>query len=163
LKINSNLLNKKQSGISLIELAVTMLLISVLSTIGFNTFDSSIKAENVISASEQVAFAIKKAKYYARSKGVVTKLSFPVGGSSYSITVNGETVSNNSNFDATSGVLPKNVKILQNTCNSINFYVDGSLITDSGLVKKTDCILQLGYTDGQSKTLTIKGNTGNVL
>lgn len=157
------IINTKNKGISLIELAVVMLLISILITMGFSSFDSSIKAQNAQSASDQSASAIKKAKYYSRSKGIITSLNFPVGSNSYSILADGVNLSNNNLFDATSGVLPKNVVVIRNTCANVNFYVDGSPVDNNGNTITQDCSITIGYMDGNQKTLTIKGNTGNVI
>jgi prepilin-type N-terminal cleavage/methylation domain-containing protein len=154
--------NNKKSGVTLIELLISLGLISVLLSMGFSAFDSSIKAQNSKSASEQIVSAIKKAKYYSRSKGVITSLSFPTGGNSYSISVNGIIISNDNNFDATSGKLPKNIEIIQNSCGDINFYVDGSPVDVSNNTVATDCSIKVGYADGPQKTITIKGNSGNV-
>jgi prepilin-type N-terminal cleavage/methylation domain-containing protein len=152
----------KNSGFSLFELLLTIVLLSVLLCMGFNTFDSSIKAQNTQSATEQIASAIKNAKYYARSKGVVTSLGFPAGSNYYSISADGEVISNNALFGSTSGKLPENIKIIQNNCYDLNFYVDGSLIDSSGNSISDDCLIKTGYTNGPQKTITIKGNSGNV-
>lgn len=152
-----------KSGISLIELAVTALLLSIILTMGFKSFDSSIKDQNAKSASEQVVSAIKKAKYYSRSKGVTTSLNFIQGSNSYSILADGVNISQNTLFDSTSGTLPKNVIIIGNTCDSLNFYVDGSPVDTNGNVIKTDCSIKIGYSSGTQKTIVVKGNTGNVI
>jgi prepilin-type N-terminal cleavage/methylation domain-containing protein len=162
LQLNNNTNNKKL-GVTLIELLISLALISVLLSIGFNTFDSSIREQNSKSASEQIVSAIKKAKYYSRSKGVVTSLSFPTGSNTYSISADSEVISNSNLFDASSGALPKNVEIIQNNCDSINFYVDGSPVDSSNNPVTTDCSIKVGYTGGPQKTITIKGNSGNVI
>ena len=162
-QINKSKYNfNKKSGISLIELLISMALISVLLGIGFNAFDSSIKDQNNHSAAEQIVSAIKKAQYYSRSKGVITSLSFQPGSNTYSISADGAVISNNNNFDATSGILPKNIVIIQNNCAGINFYVDGSPTDAANNPVTTDCSLTAGYIGGPQKTITIKGNSGNV-
>lgn len=155
--------NNKEAGISLFELLISIVILSVLLTMGFSTFDSSIKAQNTQSASEQIVSAIKKAKYYSRSKGVITSLSFPVGGNSYSVSADGEVISNNNLFDAYSGKLPKNIEIIQNSCGTVNFYVDGSPVNSLNETISTDCSIKVGYDSGVQKTITIKGNSGNVI
>lgn len=153
----------KSFGISLLELMITVALIAILISTGFTSFDNSIREEKTISASEQIMAAIKKAKYHARSKGVLTSLVFPAGSNNYSIIADGEIISNNALFDASSGVLPENIVIIQSTCNDINFYVDGSLVDSEGEVVSEDCSVRLGYINGNQKIITVKGNTGNVI
>ena len=157
-----NNINNKKRGISLFELLLSIVLLSVLLTMGFSAFDSSIKDQNTQSATEQIISAIKKSKYYSRSKGVVTSLSFPVGSNTYSISADGTTISNSDFFDATSGKLPKNIKIIQNNCATVNFYVDGSPVDSSNNPIASDCSIKVGYVGGSQKTITIKGNSGNV-
>ncbi len=63
-----NKYQNKYSGVSLIELMLTLMLISVLLGTGYVSFNKSIMDQNSKSAAEQVVFAIKKAKFYSRSK-----------------------------------------------------------------------------------------------
>lgn len=152
----------KYSGISLIELMLTLMLISVLLGTGYVSFNKSIMDQNSKSAAEQVVLAVKKAKFYSRSKGIKTSLSFPAGSNTYSISADGETITNDNNFDATSGKLPKNIEILQNNCNDMNFYVNGTPIDSVGDRITNSCTIIVGYDEGPQKTITIRGNSGNV-
>ncbi len=157
-----NYINIRKAGISLFELLLITILLSVLLGMGFHSFDSSIQDQNSISAAEQVISAIKKTKYYSRSKGVITSLNFPQGSNTYSIIADNTVISNNSYFDASSGKLPKNVEIIQNNCADINFYVDGSPVDSSGNTITQDCKITIGYLSGPQKIIVIKGNSGNV-
>jgi len=153
---------KKFQGFSLFELLLTTILLSLLLGMGFKSFSDNMQDQNVKSAGEQIISAIKKAKYYSRSKGVTTKLNFPVGSNTYSIFADDTNLSNSSNFDSTSGKLPENIQILSNTCTDLNFYVDSSPINSSYEVISEDCSITVGYNDGAQKTILIKGNSGNV-
>jgi len=153
---------KKLNGFTLLELLLTTAVLSILLGMGFKSFDNNIQEQNAKSAGEQVSSAIKKAKYYARSKGVRVKLNFPTGSNTYSIVADGVTISNVNNFDATSGKLPENIKILSNNCSDLNFYVDGSPVNSSNEVISEDCSITTGYSGGPQKTVFIKGNSGNV-
>jgi prepilin-type N-terminal cleavage/methylation domain-containing protein len=152
----------RKKGMSLFELLITTMLLSILLSMGFHSFDSSVQDQNAVSAAEQMISAINKTKYYSRSKGVVASLSFPIGSNTYSISADNVVISNSNFFDASSGKLPKNVEIIQNTCIDINFYVDGSLVDSSGSTIIQDCKITVGYESGPQKTIVIRGNSGNV-
>jgi len=158
-------MNRKQPkniGFSMFELIVTMSISCLLLYSSFVCFDKSIQQSNAKSAAEQVVSAINSAKYYARAKGVTTALNFPVGSNVFSITADGAAITNSSNFDSTSGTLPKNIKILTNTCNDLNFFVDGSPVTSNGTSITQNCVITVGYSGGPQKNITIMGNSGNV-
>ncbi len=153
----------KNLGVSLFELLLAVVLLSVLLCIGFSSFDNTIRAQNTQSASEQVVLAIKNAKYYARSKGTTTSLNFPTGSNVYSISADGQTITDNSFFDSTSGKLPNNIIIIGNSCTDINFYVDGSPVDSEGNSISENCEVTIGYANGPQKDITIMGNSGNVV
>lgn len=157
--------NKKHfsgnSGYSLIELAVTVIILGVLLSTGFTAFGNSINTQKAGSAAERIMLAVKKARHYSRTKGVLTSLFFTEGSNSYSITADGEILSESSLFDAFSGVLPENTIIIQNTCESINFYADGSLVNPEGDIVIENCYITTGYVNGSQKTVVIQGYSGN--
>ena len=153
----------KNSGISLIELMITVTIMVVLLSTGFTAFGNSIEAQKATQAADQIASAIKQAKYFSRSNGVLTSLFFIEGSNTYTIVADGEIISDSSLYDAASGILPENTVITHNTCSEINFYVDGSIVDSVGNIITESCTISVGYSDGQQKTLTIRGNSGNVI
>ena len=159
--MNNN--GRKTPGISLFELLLSIVLLSVLLCIGYNSFDREIRSENVKSAAEQIVLAIKNARCYARSKGITTSVNFQTGENEYSISADGQVITNNEFFDSTSGKLPKNVEIIDSGCNSVNFYVDGSPVDSGGNLITKNCDVKVGYEDGPQKDITIIGNSGNVV
>lgn len=153
----------KKLGVSLFELLIAVVLLSLLLGIGYSNFDNSVKNQNTKSSAEQVVLAIKNAKYYARAKGIITSLGFTAGSNTYSISANGNILTNNANFDSTSGKLPNNIIIINSTCGDLNFYVDGSPIDSDGNSITQNCEIKIGYNNGPQKNIIIMGNTGNVI
>lgn len=154
---------KKYSGITLLELLITISLMSFLLVMGFQSFSVMINRQYSQSAIQQAGFAIKKARYFARAKGVTTKLNFPVGSNNYSIVAGGVSITNDANFDATSGILPDKTKILSNNCSDIYFYIDGTLVDSNNQHISTDCKISIGYDNGIQKSLTVYSNSGSVV
>lgn len=154
---------EKLTGMTMIELMLTFSLISILLLVAFIMFDNETNTERSISAAQQIAFAIKKSRYYARYQGTQTMLSFPVNGSNYSIIADGVNIVQNSNFDATSGILPTNTQILSNSCNNIYFSVDGSIVDSNNNLLSSDCQITVGTSINTEKTVLIKAGSGNVI
>ncbi len=151
-----------QKALTLFELLITVVVISILLLIGFASFDNIINAHNLQSATEQLALAVKKTKYYAKSHGEITKFNFTES-NSYRIGTDNKILTNSKNFDATSGILPGKVKFLSNSCSVMNFYIDGSLVDGFKNTLDNDCRIVLGYTGGTNKTLVIKPENGNIV
>jgi len=158
-KIN---VKSKKSGVTLIELMVTVSLASFLLILGYRGYGDMISTETLKTGTQQAAFAIKKARYYATSKGDITRINFPVGSNSYSITADGKVITDNGRFDAMSGVLPENVTISTNSCNNLGFYVDGTPIDTNNQPILTDCKIKLSY-KGEEQLITIQAETGNII
>lgn len=154
---------KYKKGITLLELLITVVLISIAAAIGFSNFNQYSQMQNAKIAANQIAFILKKAKYYARSNGYPTKLIFTKGSTSYSFISNGVNLVQNNNFDASSGILPDNTKIISNSCSDIYFYVDGSIVDSSNLPINKTCTITVGYDNGSKETVSLESQTGNVI
>jgi len=152
----------RKQGISLLELLIIVVITGVLATIGFTSFSSSVKSQQLQNGINQIAYALREAKYYARAKGVVTTLNINPGNTSFNITANGETLTSSDHFDAFSGKLPDNIIIVSNSCPGLNFSVEGTFTDNSGNTIYNDCSITLEYNGGPQKTLTIKGKIGDV-
>ena len=126
-----NISRKNINGYTLLELLITIAVISVMTTIGFQSVASSINSQKTSNAAKQVEFALKKARYYAKTKGQITHVSMPVGTNKYVIEANDIDLTSSDNIDGTSGVLPENIKFQTNTCGDIYFYVDGTPLTSA--------------------------------
>ncbi len=155
-------LNPK-AGITLLELVVTLTIIAILLVTSLAAFDSFIDDQNTISAAQQAGFAIQKARYYAKANGVITNLVFTPGNKVYDIVAGSKSIVNNANFDATSGKLPGDVKILSNNCDEIYFNVYGSLVNSYNQPISNKCQINLGYPNGPQKSITIEPGMGNVV
>ena len=162
-KIMKNVVVFKKSGLSLMELMITVAIMAVLLSTGFTAFGNSIESQKSKQAADQIASAIKQAKYFSRSNGVLTSLFFIEGSNTYTIIADGEIISDNGFYDSFSGILPENTVVVQNTCNEINFYVDGSVVDSEGEVITGSCSIKVGYINGKQNTVTIRGNSGNVI
>lgn len=151
-----------KKGISLAELAIATVLISVLACIGYMQVSDSIEAQSAKSGFDQIAFAVLQAKQFARTKGVNTALTFTQGSNNFDITANGASLTDENNTGATSGKLPDNIIIISNSCSSIGFNVKGTLIDSDGATIYNDCRIVVGYANGPQESITIKGKTGNI-
>lgn len=155
-----NVISQK-TGITLLELMITISLASFLLVLGYRGFGEMISAQTLKDGAQQITFAIKNARYYTTSKGVITRINFPVGSNNYSITANGNAITDSGRFDSMSGILPVDVKILLNSCDNLGFYVDGTPIDAGNQPILTDCTIKLGYKDS-SQIITIQAGTGNI-
>lgn len=154
--------NFHKTGLTLIELMVTLSLASILLVLGFKGFSDMISLQTLKSGVEQSALAIKEARYYATSKGVVARINFAVGSNSYSITADGKAITGNNNFSAMSGILPDKVKISSNSCGNLGFYVDGVPVDLSNQPILADCTIKISYNGTSEKSVIIQAGTGNV-
>jgi len=141
------------------ELLITMAIASVLLTMSYQGFGAMQTAENLKSSTQQVAFAIEKARYYATSKGVVTTIKFSKH--AYSVKAGSQTLTNSSYIDAMSGTLG-DVTVYSNTCGTLSFYVDGTPINSAGQPMSTDCVIKLSL-GGGNKSINVQAGTGNVI
>jgi len=135
---------------------------SVLLALGFSGVADSSKAQAAKSGAQQASYAIKRAKYFSRAKGVKTYFNFPAGSETFSVQAKNQVLTDENSFDAMSGTFPGEVVIIANTCPSLCFDVDGSLMDSSGDVVYSDCSITIGYSGGAQETLYIRGKTGNV-
>ena len=142
---------------------LTVVLIVVLLSIGFATFEQQTKVQKNNRAVQQVAWAVKQARHYARIHGEKTELIFNSGERVYAINADGENLINNSRIDAFSGVLPEGNQFLNNNCGTIYFDVDGSPVDSLGDVVLNDCTVTIGYDSDIQRDLTLKAISGNVI
>jgi prepilin-type N-terminal cleavage/methylation domain-containing protein len=160
--MNKNLkLFSRKKGVTLLELLVTLSLISFLLVMGLTAFTSSTNKQYANEAALQINYAMKKAKYYARAKGLPVDLEFNQGSNTYALTSNDTAITQSGNFDATSGVLPDETEIIQNTCGDIYFNIEGKILSNDGNTENI-CHITVGYNNGPQKTLVINRNTGAV-
>jgi len=125
---------KAKKAVTLLEVLLALILISSVGYTVLDSFYSVINLENAQNAKNQLISAIKMARYYARSKGVITQINLPSNSNTYTITAGTSTLTNTSNFDASSGVLPNNTiisSVIPNNCSNLYFSYDGSLIADT--------------------------------
>jgi len=151
-----------RNGITLAELAMTTLLLGIISSVGYVTFSNGIETQTAKTGIGQVAYAARQARHHARTKGVVTSLNLTTGSNTYDIVAGGQSLTNINNLGATSGKLPQDIKIISSTCGNLYFDVDGTLTDSAGDVIYSDCNVTVGYSGGNQETITIKGKTGNV-
>lgn len=152
----------KKKGISLFELMITASVATTLALVGFISFSESIKTQTVRNSAGKLAYAIKEAKYKARAKGLVTELTAHVNSDRFVFRIDGQDVTNETDFDALSGTLPEKIRIVSTTCGDLYFNADGTLTDSEGNVIYTNCSITVGYDNGPSETVSIKGKTGNV-
>ena len=157
--MNRTLSDKK--GLTLMELLVSMSLIAFLLVMGLTAFTNLTNTQYANEAALQVSHAMKKAKYYARAKGLPVEMEFNQGSKKYALVSNGLQITQEGNFDATSGVLPDNTEIIQNSCGSLYYYIDGRILSNDESTPNI-CRIIVGYADGPQRTLIINRNTGNV-
>lgn len=150
-------------GLSLLELSISLSLACILLGIGFKGFSDMITSQSLKNGMEQCILAIKQARYYATSKGVVTRIVFQVSSSNYSVTADGTVITNSNNFSAMSGVLPDKVKISYNSCGNLGFYVDGTPIDSGSQPIISNCLIKLSYNGAEEKSITIEAGTGNIV
>jgi len=158
------MMNKKSTykkGITLLELLVSMSLISFLLVMGLAAFTSSTNKQYANEAALQINYAMKEAKYYARAKGLPVDLEFLQGSKTYGLTSDDKQITQSDKFDATSGVLPDKTEIIQNTCGPIYYYIDGRILSYD-VNTPNICRIIVGYNDGPQRTLVINRNTGIV-
>lgn len=149
------------SGVTLVELLVTVSLISVLLGVGLTAFTNSINQQNTNDAVEEAALAIRNARSYARLQGVMTELDFQTY--SYGVKIDNIPITDHKGFGHLSGNFPKNVSILNKSCSSMFFQPDGTLVDSSQNVITNNCTITIGSTSSNSRTLTINPNTGKVI
>lgn len=120
-------LNRKQKGFTLLELLVTISIISVLLTIALKSVGNSVDSQSASDAGQQAMYALNRARYYAKTKGIVTHVYFGEGTNQYIIEENdGNSLLKENSIDGSSGELPDGVTVLENTCGDIFFNIDGT-------------------------------------
>lgn len=157
-------LNKNISGFTLFELLVTIGLISVMLLLGFNLLSNSIAAQSIKSSVSQVAFAVKNARYYAKKNGVITEIQFEEGSNHYSLIADNKEITDTTDFGLTSGDLTDGNKIINNGCNGVKFYIDGTPITASNPIQPltTNCIITVGKNGNNNRPVTIHAISGDI-
>ncbi|MEI7473972.1 MAG: prepilin-type N-terminal cleavage/methylation domain-containing protein [bacterium] len=154
---------KNKKGVTLLELLITMSIMSIIFLIGFTSFNSVIENENVNCGVQQMVYAIKQARHYSRINGINTEFDANAGDNSYQIKSGTTILTNEKIFDSSSGKLPTDVEIINNTCPKIYFYVDGTPVNSTGVSLSSDCIIKVGYMHGLQKTLTLEAVSGNII
>ncbi|MDD3149236.1 MAG: type II secretion system protein [Candidatus Gastranaerophilales bacterium] len=152
----------KKNGVSLLELMTVVSLAGFLLLSGMTTFNGMIRLQNIKSSADQVTFSIKKARYYARSQGFITKIDLTTGNNTYTIEADSENITNNNNFDATSGVLEENIFILSNSCSEIYFNSSGIPVDSDNNPLEQNCSIDVGYDSQNFSTIVLEKGSGNV-
>lgn len=155
-------MNRKRAT-TLLELLMTISLISILLSVSAVNFNSMINEQSAKSAAEQLSMALNKAKYYAQKSGNITIINVPANSNIYTITADSQTLTNNTNFDSTSGELPDDTIIISSSCgNSIEFHPNGSVFDEWNYELNYDCSIDVGFSGGAQRTVEIKAGSGNV-
>lgn len=154
-----------KSGFTLLELLITVSLISVFALISFQGLNNSIESQNVNNAAKQIAFAINKARYYAKTKGEMTHIKLEENSKTYEITADDISILNANRMDGTSGKLPNHVTITSNNCGDLYFYIDGTPLNsiDPPYQLSHHCTITVGVYNGKSKTISILPYSGSVI
>ncbi len=154
---------QRHNGFSLTELMVTMSIIGILLCFGAPFIGETCQSQDVVNARKQLAYALKKSRYYARNQGVTVSVDLPEGSNSFSVTADGTELTGESNlFDSFNGTFPEDLVIISSSCNDINFDINGFLIDSYDELITENCIITVGYSNGIQKRLTINTGTGNV-
>jgi prepilin-type N-terminal cleavage/methylation domain-containing protein len=151
-----------QFGVSLIELIITVSIIAVMLTTSLASFGGMINEQNTQSAVQQISYAVKKSKYYAKTQGIPTKISFTENSNTYLIEADSVLLTSNTNFDATSGELPENMRIIYSSCGELFFQPDGSILDSYGNHMSSACQVAVGADYQSSARLYIQPQTGTV-
>ncbi len=152
----------KKHGISLFELLMAISILSVLLATGYLNFAGSVKDQQARRSAQSIGYAIKKAKYFSRTKGVETSFNFLQGSNTYSVNADGQEITSQSNYGALSGTLPNGIIIITNACPDFRFNMEGMLTDSDGEIIYNDCTIAVGYANGPQVTVLIRGRTGNV-
>lgn len=152
----------KKYGITVLEMLIAVSIMSILLTTGYINFSDSVRGQQVRRSAQSIGYAIKKAKYFSRAKGVETSFDFPAGSSDYTVSANGQELTGQNNYGALSGSLPDGITIVANACPDFRFNVEGMLVDSSGNSIYNDCRISIGYADNPQVNVLIRGRTGNV-
>ncbi len=152
----------KRHGISVFELVIAGAILSVILSTGYTSLSHSMKTQYAQKGAESIGYAIKNAKYLARSEGVETSFTFTRGSGSYSVKADGKVITDKDYIGSYSGELPDKTTITEKTCSDFRFDVNGSLIDTTGATIYTDCKIKVGYSGGPEVTVLVRGKTGNV-
>lgn len=150
-------------GHTLLELLIVVVLITIATTIGFSSMTGYSNSQNAKIAANQITFILKQGRYYARSKGVPTKLVFLPDSNSYSLAADNVNLTKDTNVGALSGILPNGTIITNNTCNDVYFYIDGSIVDSNNSPVTKPCSITAGYKNGTQETVNIDPRSGNVI
>jgi prepilin-type N-terminal cleavage/methylation domain-containing protein len=157
--------NGIKSGVTLLELMITVSVMSVMLLMAYKNFNDSVNSQNLKGTIQQVALAIKDARYYAKAKGDTTHLIFEEGATSYSVEdQDGNAITDSSMYGAMSGELPTGFSVKENTCGDVYFHPDGnplSAINPDNIVLSSDCNITIGYDDTHTKSVTIHAYSGD--
>ncbi len=172
---HNKILQKRTSGVTFIELLVTVVIISVMMTLAFTNYNNTINRQSTSNATDQAAFALKEARQYAKRNGIITQVFFPVSQNEYEIYAGTSKILSSSDSGEGSGVLPSNTKILSNSCGEFYFYIDGTplidyteTVEDNGdkviIINPVDetCTIKIGISDSNSKTIKVHAFSGNI-
>lgn len=156
---------RNKRGFTLLELLITVSLISVFAMISFQGVADSIGKQKVNNAAKQISFALNKARYYAKTKGENTRIIMEENSNTYEITANDVSIINSNSMDGTSGELPENVVIKTNSCGNLYFYIDGTPLTsiDPPYQLSHHCTITVSSNNGRSKTISILPYSGRIM
>ena len=160
-------MNKFNSkGYTLMELLVTVSLSGVLLFAGVAALDNSIKKQSVKNAAEQFSNALKMARYYTKTKGVPTTISFSTGSNTYSITADDKDITTSTKFGSLSGQLPDGTRITSSSCSELTFDINGELIDLYGDPITYDCYIYLSSNSNEYyhhySGVIVNAHSGNV-
>jgi prepilin-type N-terminal cleavage/methylation domain-containing protein len=154
----------EHKGLTLLELMITVSLLGLLLVLGLSVFDKETRLQHLNDATQQIGYAVKKARYYAKISGDYGVVSFVNNSNTYSIkTDSTSTITNENYMGALSGQLPDNIKIISTNCGVLYFSVDGTLLDSSKQPKTTACTIKVGYNDSPQKSLDIQPGIGNIV
>ncbi len=154
---------KKYKGFSLTEFMITVSLMGILLCFGAPLLGKTCQSQDVVNARKQLAYALKKSRYYARNQGVTVSVDLPEGSNTFTVTADGTELTGESTlFDSFNGRFPEDLVIISSNCDDINFDINGFLIDSYDELITDNCIITVGYSDGIQKRLTINTGTGNV-
>jgi len=156
---------KKNYGVSITELMIMLVVISVIMTMSFIAYNNAVNIQKSAEAVKQLGFAVSKTRSYAQTKGIITQIIITSDKNTYTIKANGNTISDPTYFDGFSGELPSGTKVISNSCsNNIYFYIDGTPLTSISpkTIMNSDCLVKVGINNENYKALNINGSTGEV-
>ncbi len=157
------MIHQRRYGFSMLELMITLSIMGILLCFGAPFIGKTCQSQDVVNARKQLAYALKKSRYYARNKGITVSVDLTEGSNTFSVTADGTELTGESTlFDSFNGTFPEDLVVISSSCNDINFDINGFLIDSYDELITENCIITVGYSNGIQKNLTINTGTGNV-